>query len=92
MLGLIAYLLITCDFLLTRFVVSSGLAVEGNPILGTIFNSNLYLIILAGIGGLIYLTYKVKINPKIYRLYYAVIFSRVLVIIYTTGGIIYGNF
>jgi hypothetical protein len=92
MIGLIAYILIICDFLLTRFVVSNGLAVEGNPILGAIFNSQMYLIILAGMGGLIWWTYKVRINPKIYRLYYVVIVSRILVLLYSIGGIINGGF
>ena len=90
MIGLVAYLLVIVDYLLTKYLVMTGLAIEGNPILKTVFDSNLYLLVLAIIGLLIYLTMKVKVNPKIYRLFYLVIVSRIAVIMYSIGVIIHG--
>ena len=78
-----AYILLSADYLLTRYAIVKGIATEANPILTYVMSSTpLTILVLLLIGGLMYWTHTVrhKVDERIYLLYWLVIISRVWVI------------
>ena len=77
----IAYILLATDWILTRYAIINGLAIEGNPILVTVMSSNFYTFLAL---VLIFVLFKIitlaPIDKRIYALFYLIILSRLIII------------